>query len=67
LETDIPAGARKPHPREAVVPLLSLRGGIVSGVVALRCGCSWSVIQNGMVQGIANALPAMVILPVAGL
>jgi NhaC family Na+:H+ antiporter len=87
METDIPAGARKPHLWEAVISLFSLvvgisvsivvygldpqvpmlLGVIVSSVVALRCGFSWSVIQNGMVQGIANALPAMIILLVVGI
>jgi len=87
METDIPAGARKPYLWEAVVSLFSLvvgisvsivvygldpqvpmlLGVIVSSVVALRCGFSWSVIQNGMVQGIANALPAMIILLVVGI
>lgn len=46
------------------VPMLL--GVIVSSVVALRCGFSWQNIQNGMVRGITNALPAMIILLVVG-
>ncbi len=44
-----------------------LLGVIVSSVVALRCGFSWQNIQNGMVRGITNALPAMIILLVVGI
>lgn len=47
------------------VPMLL--GVIVASIVALRCGFSWEVIQDGMVQGIANALPAMIILMVVGI
>ena len=87
METDIPAGARKPHLWEAIISLFSLvigisisivvygldpqvpmlLGVIVSSVIALRCGFSWGAIQNGMVQGISNALPAMIILLVVGI
>lgn len=44
-----------------------LLGVVVASIVALRCGFSWDTIQQGMVQGIANALPAMIILLVVGI
>ena len=44
-----------------------LLGVIVASLVALRCGFSWQNIQNGMVRGITNALPAMIILLVVGI
>ncbi|KGJ06436.1 Na+:H+ antiporter, NhaC family [Paracoccus halophilus] len=44
-----------------------LLGVIVASLVALRCGFSWDSVQDGMVQGIANALPAMIILLVVGI
>ncbi len=47
------------------VPMLL--GVIVSSVMALRCGFKWQDIQDGMVRGIANALPAMIILLVVGI
>lgn len=47
------------------VPMLL--GVVVSSLVALRCGFSWENIQNGMVRGITNALPAMIILLVVGI
>jgi len=43
-----------------------LLGVIVASIVALRCGFHWDVIQHGMVAGIANALPAMIILLIVG-
>jgi len=46
------------------VPMLL--GVIVASIVALRCGFPWHVIQQGMVRGISNALPAMIILIVVG-
>lgn len=44
-----------------------LLGVFVASVVALRCGFRWDVIQDGMVKGISNALPAMIILMVVGI
>ncbi|GAB3479847.1 Na+/H+ antiporter NhaC [Marinomonas epiphytica] len=44
-----------------------LMGVIVAAVVAMRCGFSWSAIQNGMVNGITNALPATIILILVGI
>ncbi len=41
-------------------------GVVVASVVALRCGFSWKEIQGGMVNGIYNALPAMIILMIVG-
>ncbi|MEZ8130974.1 Na+/H+ antiporter NhaC [Enterovibrio norvegicus] len=41
-------------------------GVIVASVIALRCGFSWKDIQGGMVNGIYNALPAMIILMIVG-
>ncbi|CZF82720.1 Malate-2H(+)/Na(+)-lactate antiporter [Grimontia celer] len=46
------------------VPMLL--GVVVASVVALRCGFSWKDIQSGMVNGIYNALPAMIILMIVG-
>ncbi|CAG0897398.1 unnamed protein product [Cyprideis torosa] len=43
-----------------------LLGVIVASIVALRCGFKWHSIQAGMVQGITNALPAMIILLIVG-
>ncbi|MEM7023890.1 MAG: Na+/H+ antiporter NhaC [Pseudomonadota bacterium] len=43
-----------------------LLGVIVASIVALRCGFHWDVIQDGMVRGISNALPAMIILLIVG-
>ena len=43
-----------------------LLGVFVASLVALRCGFSWQNIQNGMVRGINNALPALIILIVVG-
>ncbi|AVO39788.1 Na+/H+ antiporter NhaC [Pukyongiella litopenaei] len=47
------------------VPMLL--GVLVASLIALRCGFSWQNIQNGMVRGIANALPAMIILMIVGI
>jgi NhaC family Na+:H+ antiporter len=47
------------------VPMLL--GVVVASIVALRCGFSWELIQDGMVQGIVNALPAMIILLIVGI
>lgn len=44
-----------------------LMGVVVASVVALRCGFKWQNIQNGMIRGITNALPAMIILLVVGI
>ncbi|KXF82842.1 Na+/H+ antiporter NhaC [Enterovibrio coralii] len=41
-------------------------GVVVASVVALRCGFAWKEIQGGMVAGIYNALPAMIILMIVG-
>ena len=43
-----------------------LLGVFVASLVALRCGFTWQNIQNGMVRGINNALPALIILIVVG-
>lgn len=43
-----------------------LLGVIVASLVALRCGYRWDDIQEGMVRGIHNALPALIILMVVG-
>jgi NhaC family Na+:H+ antiporter len=37
-----------------------LLGVFVASIVALRCGFDWHTIQNGMVRGITNALPATI-------
>ncbi len=43
-----------------------LLGVFVASLVALRCGFTWQNIQNGMVRGVNNALPALIILIVVG-
>lgn len=47
------------------IPLLL--GVIVASLMALRCGFHWDSIQSGMVKGITNALPAIIILIVVGI
>jgi NhaC family Na+:H+ antiporter len=47
------------------IPMLF--GVFVASIVALRCGFSWATVQEGMVQGITNALPAMIILMIVGI
>ncbi len=42
-------------------------GVIIASLVGLRCGFSWTNIQNGMVRGITNAIPAVIILLVVGM
>jgi hypothetical protein len=37
-----------------------LLGVSVASIVALRCSFNWHTIQNGMVRGITNALPATI-------
>jgi len=44
-----------------------LLGVFVASIVALRCGFRWQTIQNGMVRGITNALPATIILIIVGI
>lgn len=44
-----------------------LLGVMVASIVALRCGFDWHTIQNGMVRGITNALPATIILIIVGI
>ena len=44
-----------------------LLGVLVASVVGLKCGFSWQNIQNGMVRGITNALPATIILIIVGI
>ncbi|WP_377194254.1 Na+/H+ antiporter NhaC [Ruegeria meonggei] len=44
-----------------------LLGVFVASLIALRCGFSWQNIQNGMVRGITNALPATIILIIVGI
>ena len=44
-----------------------LLGVLVAAVVAFRSGYSWDEIQDGMVKGIGNAIPAMLILLVIGI
>lgn len=47
------------------VPMLM--GVMVASIVALRCGFSWQNVQNGMVRGITNSLPAIIILILVGI
>ncbi|MCP4982642.1 MAG: Na+/H+ antiporter NhaC [Gammaproteobacteria bacterium] len=44
-----------------------LLGVFVASIVALRCGFKWQTIQDGMVRGITNALPATIILIIVGI
>ncbi len=44
-----------------------LMGVFVASLVAMRCGFSWQNIQNGMVRGITNSLPAIIILILVGI
>lgn len=44
-----------------------LLGVVVASVIGLRCGFSWQNIQNGMVRGITNAIPATIILLIVGI
>ncbi len=43
-----------------------LLGVIVASIIGLRCGFHWDSIQDGMIQGIARALQAIIILMVVG-
>ncbi len=44
-----------------------LLGVLVAGVIGYRAGYAWEVIQDGMLQGIANSLQAIVILLIIGI
>lgn len=44
-----------------------LLGVISASVIALKCNYSWQHIQKGMIAGISNALPAMIILLIVGI
>lgn len=44
-----------------------LFGVMIASTVAWRCGYAWKNIQDGMVQGISNALPAIIILVIIGI
>ncbi len=44
-----------------------LFGVLVSSCIGLKCGFKWKTIQNGMVRGISNALPATIILILVGI
>jgi Na+:H+ antiporter, NhaC family len=46
------------------IPMLF--GVAVASLVALRCGHNWQSIQDGMVAGITNALPSIIILMIIG-
>ena len=46
------------------IPMLF--GVLVASLMAMRCGFSWHIIQEGMMRGITNALPSIVILLVVG-
>ncbi|WP_299850893.1 Na+/H+ antiporter NhaC [uncultured Roseovarius sp.] len=50
---------------DAHIPMLL--GVVVASLVALRCGFTWTNIQNGMVRGITAAIPATIILIVVGI
>ena len=44
-----------------------LLGVFVAALVAYRCGFSWQVIQEGMINGISNSLQAIIILLIIGI
>ena len=44
-----------------------LLGVAVACVIAWRCGFTWQTMQDGMVGGITNALPAVIILLIIGI
>jgi NhaC family Na+:H+ antiporter len=44
-----------------------LLGVGVAGLIAWRCGNNWAAIQKAMIDGISNALPAIMILLVIGI
>ena len=44
-----------------------LLGVLIASIIAWRCGYPWQKIQDGMVQGITNALPAIIILVIIGI
>ena len=50
---------------DAHIPMVL--GVVVASLMGLRCGFSWTNIQNGMVRGITNAIPAVIILLVVGM
>ncbi len=50
---------------DAHIPMLL--GVCVASLVALRCGFTWTNIQNGMVRGITAAIPATIILIIVGI
>ena len=50
---------------DAHIPMLL--GIVVASIVALRCGFSWTNVQNGMMRGIAASLPAIMILLIVGI
>jgi NhaC family Na+:H+ antiporter len=50
---------------DAHVPILL--GVLVAAVVGLRAGFSWKEIETGMLNGITNALQAIVILLIIGI
>ncbi len=43
-----------------------LLGVMVASTIAWRCGYKWKTIQDAMIKGITNALPAIIILIVIG-
>lgn len=60
ISVSIVAYGLDPH-----IPMLL--GVLVASIVGLKCGFSWQNIQNGMVRGITNALPATIILIIVGI
>ena len=43
-----------------------LLGVMIASIIAWRCGYKWKTIQDGMIKGITNALPAIIILVIIG-
>lgn len=48
------------------IEVLLIAASAVAGIVATRLGYTWSELQNGIVEGIAKALPAVFILVSVG-
>ena len=59
IGTSIALFGMDPH-----IPMLL--GVFVASLIALRCGFSWKTIETGMLNGISNAMQAMIILLIVG-
>ena len=48
------------------IEVLLITAAAVAGIVAVRLGYSWAELQAGIIEGIAKALPAVLILVSVG-